>query len=125
MSEEARQESGGQASSSSMVLVVVLWALVLIPLLWGVYQTLRASSPCSQGDRRSVAGRTHARLFYSSILSLPGVDVEPASAQEADQRHAELPGDVDGEAARGGDGAHDGDARPSGTSAGSRSCCAR
>jgi hypothetical protein len=40
MSEEARQESGGQTSSSSMVLVVVLWALVLIPLLWGVYQTL-------------------------------------------------------------------------------------
>jgi hypothetical protein len=39
MSEEARQESGGQ-SSSSTVLVVVLWALVLIPLLWGVYQTL-------------------------------------------------------------------------------------
>jgi hypothetical protein len=23
-----------------MALVVVLWALVLIPLLWGVYQTL-------------------------------------------------------------------------------------
>jgi hypothetical protein len=23
-----------------MVLVVVLWVLVLIPLLWGVYQTL-------------------------------------------------------------------------------------
>ena len=23
-----------------MVLVVVLWALVLIPLLWGIYQTL-------------------------------------------------------------------------------------
>jgi hypothetical protein len=40
MSEESRQESGGQTSSSSMVLVVVLWALVLIPLLWGVYQTL-------------------------------------------------------------------------------------
>ena len=39
MSEQARQESGGQ-SSSSVVLVVVLWALVLIPLLWGVYQTL-------------------------------------------------------------------------------------
>jgi hypothetical protein len=39
MSEEARQEGGGQ-SSSSMVLVLVLWALVLIPLLWGVYQTL-------------------------------------------------------------------------------------
>ena len=40
MSEEARQESGGQSSSSNTVLVVVLWVLVLIPLLWGVYQTL-------------------------------------------------------------------------------------
>ena len=40
MSEQARQESGGQTSSSSKVLVVVLWAMVLIPLLWGVYQTL-------------------------------------------------------------------------------------
>ena len=40
MSEEVRQESGGQSSSSSTVLVVVLWALVLIPLAWGVYQTL-------------------------------------------------------------------------------------
>ena len=40
MSEQARQESGGQTSSSSVVLVVVLWALVLIPLLWGIYQTL-------------------------------------------------------------------------------------
>ena len=40
MSEEARQESGGQSSSSRTVLVVVLWALVLIPLAWGVYQTL-------------------------------------------------------------------------------------
>lgn len=40
MSEQARQESGGQSSSSSVVLVVVLWALVLIPLLWGIYQTL-------------------------------------------------------------------------------------
>jgi len=40
MSEEARQESGRQSSSSSMFLVVVLWAMVLIPLLWGVYQTL-------------------------------------------------------------------------------------
>jgi hypothetical protein len=39
MSERARQE-GGEQTSSSMVLVVVLWALVLIPLLWGVYQTL-------------------------------------------------------------------------------------
>ena len=39
MSEETRQESGGQ-TSSSIVLVIVLWALVLIPLLWGVYQTL-------------------------------------------------------------------------------------
>jgi hypothetical protein len=35
----APQESGGQ-TSSSMVLVVALWAFVLIPLLWGVYQTL-------------------------------------------------------------------------------------
>jgi hypothetical protein len=39
MSEESRQESGGQTSSST-VLVVVLWALVLLPLAWGVYQTL-------------------------------------------------------------------------------------
>jgi hypothetical protein len=39
MSEEARQESGGQ-TSSSIILVIVLWALVLIPLAWGVYQTL-------------------------------------------------------------------------------------
>ena len=39
MSERARQE-GGEQTSSGMVLVVVLWALVLIPLLWGVYQTL-------------------------------------------------------------------------------------
>ena len=39
MSEEARQESGGQ-TSSSIVLVIVLWAMVLIPLAWGVYQTL-------------------------------------------------------------------------------------
>jgi hypothetical protein len=31
------ESRGGQ---SSMVLAVVLWALVLIPLLWGVYQTL-------------------------------------------------------------------------------------
>jgi hypothetical protein len=40
MSEEARQENGGQTSSSSTILVVVLWAMVLIPLAWGVYQTL-------------------------------------------------------------------------------------
>jgi hypothetical protein len=40
MSDEARQESGGQSSSLSMILVIVLWALVLIPLAWGVYQTL-------------------------------------------------------------------------------------
>jgi hypothetical protein len=33
-------ESESQGSGSSMVLAVVLWALVLIPLLWGVYQTL-------------------------------------------------------------------------------------
>src|SRR5829696_8965405 len=37
----------------------------------------------------------------------PGVDVEPAPAQEPDEGHPELPGHVDGEAARGGDGAHD------------------
>jgi hypothetical protein len=39
MSERAQQE-GGEQTSSSIVPVVVLWALVLIPLLWGVYQTL-------------------------------------------------------------------------------------
>ena len=39
MSEESRQESRGQTSSST-VLLLVLWALVLIPLAWGVYQTL-------------------------------------------------------------------------------------
>ena len=44
MSESQSRGSG----RSGMVLVVVLWALVLIPLLWGVYQTLRASSPCSR-----------------------------------------------------------------------------
>jgi hypothetical protein len=36
----SESESRGGGSQSSMVLVVVLWALVLIPLLWGVYQTL-------------------------------------------------------------------------------------
>ena len=35
---ESESRSGG--AQSSMVLVAVLWALVLIPLLWGVYQTL-------------------------------------------------------------------------------------
>ncbi|MGH3147441.1 MAG: MFS transporter small subunit [Rubrobacter sp.] len=39
MSEETPQGSGEQTFSSP-VIVVVLWALVLIPLLWGVYQTL-------------------------------------------------------------------------------------
>ena len=39
MSENAQQGGGGQASSS-LILVIVLWALVLIPLAWGVYQTL-------------------------------------------------------------------------------------
>ncbi len=29
-----------QATSSSKVLAAVLWALVLVPLLWGVYQTV-------------------------------------------------------------------------------------
>ena len=51
MSEQARQESGGQ-SSSSVVLVVVLWALVLIPLTWGVYQTLTAVVALFTGDNR-------------------------------------------------------------------------
>ncbi|CAA9450089.1 hypothetical protein AVDCRST_MAG82-3721 [uncultured Rubrobacteraceae bacterium] len=37
MSESESQRGGGQ---SGLVPVVVLWALVLIPLLWGVYQTL-------------------------------------------------------------------------------------
>jgi hypothetical protein len=39
MSESGSRESGGQ---SSTILVVVLWAIVLIPLLWGIYQTLTA-----------------------------------------------------------------------------------
>jgi hypothetical protein len=34
---ESESRGGGQ---SSIALAVVLWALVLIPLLWGVYQTL-------------------------------------------------------------------------------------
>jgi hypothetical protein len=33
-------ESELRGSQSSMVLAVVLWAFVLIPLLWGIYQTL-------------------------------------------------------------------------------------
>ena len=33
-------ESESQGGGSSTILVVALWALVLIPLLWGVYQTL-------------------------------------------------------------------------------------
>ena len=41
MSERARQE-GGEQTSSSMVLVVVLWALVLIPLLWASTRRLWA-----------------------------------------------------------------------------------
>ena len=36
----SESESRGGGTQSSMVLAVVLWALVLIPLLWGVYQTL-------------------------------------------------------------------------------------
>jgi hypothetical protein len=39
MSERAQRE-GTEQTSSSLVLAVVLWAFVLIPLLWGVYQTL-------------------------------------------------------------------------------------
>ena len=69
MSEEARQESGGQTPSSSMVLVVVLWAMVLIPLAWGVYQTLIGVVALFTGD--SLAGASHARPFYGFILSLP------------------------------------------------------
>src|SRR5215211_2601916 len=42
---------------------------------------------------------------------VPGVHVEAAFAQEAHQRHTELPGHVHREAARGGDGAHEGYAR--------------
>ena len=37
MSESGSRGGGNQ---SSIILAVVLWALVLIPLLWGVYQTL-------------------------------------------------------------------------------------
>jgi hypothetical protein len=33
-------ESESRGGQSSMALAVVLWALVLLPLLWGVYQTL-------------------------------------------------------------------------------------
>ena len=33
-------ESESRGGQSNMILAVVLWALVLIPLLWGVYQTL-------------------------------------------------------------------------------------
>ncbi len=36
----SESESRGSRGGSGTVLVVVLWALVLIPLLWGVYQTL-------------------------------------------------------------------------------------
>jgi hypothetical protein len=39
MSESGSRGSAGQTSSST-ALVVVLWAIVLIPLLWGIYQTL-------------------------------------------------------------------------------------
>jgi hypothetical protein len=35
----SESESRG-AGQSGIVLAVVLWTLVLIPLLWGVYQTL-------------------------------------------------------------------------------------
>ena len=33
-------ESEPRGGQSSVLLAVVLWALVLLPLLWGVYQTL-------------------------------------------------------------------------------------
>ena len=35
-------ESESRGGQSSTALVVVLWAIVLIPLLWGIYQTLTA-----------------------------------------------------------------------------------
>ncbi len=34
------QRSGDSGGSPNWVPVVVLWTVVLIPLLWGVYQTL-------------------------------------------------------------------------------------
>ncbi len=37
MTEQRSEDSGG---STNWVPVVVLWTVVLIPLLWGVYQTL-------------------------------------------------------------------------------------
>jgi hypothetical protein len=33
-------ESESQGGQSGVVVAVVLWALVLLPLLWGIYQTL-------------------------------------------------------------------------------------
>jgi hypothetical protein len=33
-------ESEPRGGQSGVVLAVVLWALVLLPLLWGIYQTL-------------------------------------------------------------------------------------
>lgn len=38
----SESESRGNGGGSNMALVVVLWAIVLLPLLWGVYQTLTA-----------------------------------------------------------------------------------
>jgi hypothetical protein len=33
-------ESESRGGQSGVVLAVVLWTLVLLPLLWGIYQTL-------------------------------------------------------------------------------------
>jgi len=33
-------ESEPRGGQSSVLLAIVLWAIVLIPLLWGIYQTL-------------------------------------------------------------------------------------
>ncbi|HEX5847683.1 MAG TPA: hypothetical protein VFY59_00685 [Rubrobacter sp.] len=33
-------ESESRGGQSGVVVAVVLWALVLLPLLWGIYQTL-------------------------------------------------------------------------------------
>src|SRR4028118_1038408 len=55
--------------------------------------------------RRRLSGAL-CTLFDANPIKA-GVCVEPTTTQEPDERHAELPGDVYGEAARGGDGADD------------------
>src|SRR4028118_1055213 len=48
----------------------------------------------------------YLRLREDSFM--PTIYIEASASQEADQGHPELPGYVHSEAARGGDGAHDG-----------------